>query len=178
MTSYTSSSLTLRAVLKEAVSRLRMGVPSGRVAGLTPPAKAMFAAASASKALTVVVVPSDADVEVFTSDARFFLAALEGLTDVDVERAVLPFPSHEVDPYRGLAPHFDIASARARTLHALATGKARLVIASAQALLPRLSAPDRFVDGGPVARAGRRSLANRSGRRARHRWLYPAGSRR
>ena len=65
-------------------------------------------------------MPSDADVERLTSDARFFLAALEGLSDAEVERVVLPFPSHEVDPYRGLAPHFEIASARARALHALA----------------------------------------------------------
>ncbi len=144
MTSYTSSSLTLRAILKEAASRLRMGVPSGRITGLTAPAKAMFAAASAAKALTVLVVPSDADVEVLTADARFFVAALEGLGDAEVERAVLPLPSHEVDPYRGLAPHFDIASARARALHALASGKAKLVVASAAALLPRMSAPGRL----------------------------------
>ena len=37
-------------------------------------------------------------------------------------RHVLPFPSQEVDPYRGLAPHLEVASARARALHALATG--------------------------------------------------------
>ncbi len=90
------------------------------------------------------MVPTDADVERMTADARFFLAALEGLSDAEVERAVLPFPSHEVDPYRGLAPHFDIASARARALHALRSGTARLVIASAAALLPRLSAPARL----------------------------------
>ena len=54
MSSYTSSSLTLRAVLKSAAGRLGMGVPapsesaSGdrrpRVSGLTAAAKAMFAA--------------------------------------------------------------------------------------------------------------------------------------
>jgi len=146
MTSYTSSSLTLRAVLKDAAARLSMGVPSGRISGLSGPAKAMFAAASASRALTILVAPTDADIETLTSDARFFLAAFEGLTDAEVDRAVLPLPSHEVDPYRGLAPHFDIASARARALHALAAGKARLIIASAAALLPRLSPPNRLID--------------------------------
>jgi transcription-repair coupling factor (superfamily II helicase) len=145
VTTYTSSSLTLRAILKTAGGRLGMGVPSGRVTGLTAPAKAMFAAAAASKAPTVVVVPTDADVESMTSDGRFFLAALEGLGDVEVERSVLPLPSHEVDPYRGLAPHFEIASARARALHALASGSARLIVASAASLLPRVSAPDRLV---------------------------------
>ena len=73
----------------------------------------------------MLVVPTDADVERATRDARFFFAALEGLSDAEVERSVLPFPSHEVDPYRGLAPHFDIASARARALHALSAGAGR-----------------------------------------------------
>jgi transcription-repair coupling factor (superfamily II helicase) len=144
MATYTSSSLTLRSLLKQADSRLGMGVPVPRVTGLTPPARAMFAAASAGRARTLVVVPTDADVETLTADARFFLSALEGLSDAQLERAVLPFPSHEVDPYRGLAPHFDIASARARALHALASGEARLIIASATSLLPRLSTPERL----------------------------------
>ena len=76
-----------------------------------------------------------------TRDARFFFSALEGRSDAEVERAVLPFPSHEVDPYRGLAPHFDIASARARALYALTAGQAQLIIASAAALLPEGQLP-------------------------------------
>ena len=51
-----------------------------------------------------------------------------------------PFPSHEVDPYRGLAPHFDVASARARALHALTHRQCRLVIASARRRSCRASA--------------------------------------
>jgi transcription-repair coupling factor (superfamily II helicase) len=137
--------LTLRAVLKSAAGRLGMGVPAPRVTGLTPSAKAMCAAAAAARTPAILVVPIDADVERMTMDARFFLAALEGLSDSDVERMVLPFPSHEVDPYRGLKPHFDISSARARALHGLASGGARLMIASAAALLPRLSQPDLFM---------------------------------
>jgi transcription-repair coupling factor (superfamily II helicase) len=122
-----------------------MGAPAGRVAGLTSPAKAMCAAVAASRAAAVLVVPNDAEVERMTADARFFFAALEGFSDADVERAVLPFPSHEVDPYRGLKPHFDIASARARALHGLASGTVRLLVASAPALLPRLTPPARLL---------------------------------
>ena len=146
MSTYTSSSLTLRAVLKTAAGSLGMGASTGRVTGLTPSAKAMYAAASALRHRTVLILPTDAEVERMTSDARFFLSALEGLSDAELERVVLPFPSHEIDPYRGLAPHFDIASARARALHALAApGRAvRLIVASAAALLPRVSAPDRL----------------------------------
>ena len=144
MSSSTSTSLTLRALLKTAVGRLGLGVPGRGVSGLTAASKGLFAAAAAGRARSLVVVPTDADVEQLTADARFFLSALEGVSDADAAQTVLSFPSHEVDPYRGLSPHFDIASARARALHALSVGSARLVVASAAALLPRLSAPGRM----------------------------------
>ncbi len=56
-----------------------------------------------------------------------------------------PFPSHEVDPYRGMTPHIGVTSERARALHALAGGSARIVVASAAAVLPRVSAPARLL---------------------------------
>ena len=141
MATFAPTSLTLRALLKTAAGRAGMGVRAAKVTGLTAAAKAMFAAAAAARDHVLLVVPTDADVERMTGDVRFFLTALDGLSDTDAERAVLPFPSHEVDPYRGLAPHMDIASARARALHALTAGTARVVIASAAGLLPRISAP-------------------------------------
>jgi transcription-repair coupling factor (superfamily II helicase) len=88
------------------------------------------------------VVPTDLEIETATNDVRFFLAALEAVPDVVAERVVVPFPSYQVDPYRGMAPHFHVASARARALHAAALGTARVVVASAQALMPRLAAPE------------------------------------
>jgi transcription-repair coupling factor (superfamily II helicase) len=154
MSSSTSTSLTLRALLKTAANRLGLGVPGKGVSGLTPAAKALFAAAAAARDRVVLVAPTDADVEQLTSDARFFLSALEGISDGDAAHVVVPFPSHEIDPYRGLSPHFDIASARARTLHALSTGAARLAIASATALMPRLSPPARFKGAGFTLRSG------------------------
>src|SRR6266851_4566403 len=154
MSSSTSTSLTLRALLKTTAGRLGLGVPGKGVSGLTPAATALFAAAAAVRERVVLVAPTDADVEQLTSDARFFLAALEGVSDADAANLVVPFPSHEIDPYRGLSPHFDIASARARTLHGLSTGTARLVIASATALLPRLSPPARFKATGFTLRSG------------------------
>ena len=60
------------------------------------------------------VVPKDADIESAVSDIRFFLGALEGSADTVVEQQVLPFPSPQVDPYRGFQPHLKVASARAR----------------------------------------------------------------
>ena len=92
VSSYTSSSLTLRAVLKSAAGRIGMGTPANRVAGLTSPAKAMCAAVAASRTPAVLVVANDAEVERMTVDARFFVAALEGVSQADVERAVAPLP--------------------------------------------------------------------------------------
>jgi transcription-repair coupling factor (superfamily II helicase) len=152
MSSSTSTSLTLRALLKTAVSRLKLGVPGRSVSGLTAAGKAFFAAAAAARETVFLIIPTDADAEQLTSDARFFLSALEGLSDADAAQAVLPFPSHEVDPYRGLLPHFDIASARARALYAVSQGKARIVVASGPALLPRLSPLARLRDTGLMLR--------------------------
>src|SRR4029450_527765 len=73
---------------------------------------------------------------------RFSVAALDGASAAALENAVNPFPSLQIDPYRAIAPHFGVASARAAALHAIANGSATVVVASATALLTRLSAPD------------------------------------
>ena len=126
------------------------------MAGLTPAAKALAAVAlaRAGTGVTLLVVPTDKDVDQLTGDARFFYGALEGASDAEVDRAVLPFPSLQIDPYRGMTPHFRVAAARARALHAAATGSARLVIASAAALLPRVSAPERLLRASIAIKSG------------------------
>jgi transcription-repair coupling factor (superfamily II helicase) len=91
------------------------------------------------------VVPQDGDLEQACADVTFFFSALEGLTAGAAERAVVAYPSHEIDPYRGLAPHVGVTSARARALHGVARGSARVVVASAAALLPRVSPPARML---------------------------------
>jgi transcription-repair coupling factor (superfamily II helicase) len=141
-----STSLSLQALLKAAVARSGMSVPTSRIAGLTQAAQALAVAGAGSRTATVLlVVPGDADVDRMTSDVRFFVAAIEGLSHSAVEQVVLPFPSLQIDPYRALAPHFRVASARARALHALASGTSRVVVASAAALLPRVSPPARLL---------------------------------
>ena len=99
--------------------------PARAVSGLTASAKALFVAAAAQArphGVVLYVVPSDGDLEETCADVSFFLAALEGLSPAAAERAVLPFPSHEVDPYRGMAPHIGVTSVRARALYAIAHG--------------------------------------------------------
>jgi transcription-repair coupling factor (superfamily II helicase) len=104
--------------------------------------------------VTLLVVPTDRDVEQMTSDARFFYGALEGASAAAVEQAVLPLPSIQVDPYRGMTPHFRVAAARARALHAAASGTVRLIVASAPALLPRVSPHERLLRASIELRAG------------------------
>ena len=153
----TTASLTLRALLHDAAARAGLGGGSssgGSISGLTPPAQALAAAVLAGGGPLVLVVPGDADVDGMAADARFFLTGLEGLARGDAERGVLPFSSPEVDPYRGMAPHLDVASSRARALAALALGQARMVVASAGSLLPRLSPPDRLLRAAVDLRLG------------------------
>jgi len=145
--SIATSSLNLRALLKTAIARSGLDTQSRMVSGPGAAAKALLVAAAAHdrpKGVVLFVVPSDVDIDQATTDVGFFLASLEGLSSASVDRAILPFPSHEVDPYRGLAPHVGVTSARARALHGLANGSARVVIASAPALLPRVSTPPRL----------------------------------
>ena len=143
--SLAATSLSLRALFKGAVSAAGLGAVMPVTSGLSPSAQALAVATSAAAAPTLVVLPTDVEVEQMVGDARFFYGALQGAGEINLGRAVLPFPSPEVDPYRGIAPHLDVASARARALTALAQGTARLVIASAPALLPRVSSASRVL---------------------------------
>ncbi len=125
------------------------------VTGLVPPARALYFASRSTRDRTLVVlVPRDADIDPLTGDIRFFLAALEGMSDRAVDQAVLPFPSLEVDPYRQIAPHLGVSSRRARALHAAATGTARVIVASADAVLPRLPPPERLLKAAVEIRRG------------------------
>ncbi|MDQ3070767.1 MAG: transcription-repair coupling factor [Acidobacteriota bacterium] len=155
MATYTSSSLTLRALLKGAVTRAGIRPSARRLTGLTPSARAMaIASFAAERSPILVVVPVDADLETAIADTRFFMGALTGLSDDELERTVLPYPSLEVDPYRGMSPHLDVISARARVLYALASSNARIVVASARALLPRVSPQPQILAAGFDLHAG------------------------
>ena len=160
-----TASLAFRSLLKSAVAKADLQRTPPRLSGPTLQVLALHAAAVAQERTVVLVVPTDAEVDQVTSDARFFLSILLGLSPRDIEGAVLPFPSQEVDPYRGLAPHLEVASARARALHALATGTVRIVVASARALVPRLSDPARLAAAGVSLAPGSESAPHDLGER-------------
>ena len=151
----TSTSLNLQALLKTATARTGLDRLHRTVSGLSPSAKALAVAAAAHadpRGVVLVVTASDGELEGLVEDVAFFLSAMEGLSEAACERVVLPFPSHEVDPYRGMSPHGGVLSARARALHALASRSARVVVASAPALLPRVSQPERLLQAAIVLR--------------------------
>ena len=102
----------------------------------------------------MLVVPTDRDVDQVAADARFFVTALQGATDAETERLVLPFPSWQVDPYRGMSPHFRVTAARARALQLAAARQAQLVVASAAALLPKVSPAARILQAALDLRSG------------------------
>ena len=140
----TAPSLALRSLLTGVLRETGLQSPLQRVSGATPPVRALAVAAGSKRfaeGTILVVVPTDADIENTVGDVCFFLSVLEGSAGAVVETQVLPFPSTQVDPYRGFQPHLKVASARARVLHALATNSARVVVASAPALLTKLPEP-------------------------------------
>jgi transcription-repair coupling factor (superfamily II helicase) len=152
----TTPSLTLRSILGRAVSQARLDHVAPVVAGLTASAKALAAAGLARSrgGATLVVVPTEAEVERFTADLRFFYSGLEAASDAAMDHAILPLPAIQVDPYRGMTPHFRVAAGRARALHAAAAGTARVIVASAAALLPRVSSPARLLATSVELRVG------------------------
>jgi transcription-repair coupling factor (superfamily II helicase) len=137
-------SLALRSLLTGVLRETGLQSPTRRLSGASAPVRA-FAIAAAAKRLSegtiLVVLPTDADIDNAVGDICFFLGVLEGSADAVVSQQVLPFPSTQVDPYRGFQPHLKVASARARVLHALAVGLARVVVASAPALLNKVPDP-------------------------------------
>ncbi len=150
----TGTSLALQASLRSAAALAGLGGPARSLAGLSASARGFAAAASATDAPVVVIVPGAADVEQMVADSSFFLGSLTAASAHELRHQVLPFPAHEVDPYRGLAPHFDVAAARGRALHGLASGTVRVLVAAAAALLPRVGPPDRLLAAGARLVAG------------------------
>jgi transcription-repair coupling factor (superfamily II helicase) len=149
-------SLTLRSLLARAVAAAGLDRAAPVTAGLTAASKALAIAglARSRPGVTVVVAPTDTEADQLAADIRFFYGGLEGASDAAVDRAVLSLPGLQVDPYRGMTPHFRVAAARARGLHAAVSGSARIIVASAAALLPRSSPPERMLQASVDLKVG------------------------
>ena len=112
-------------------------VGPGRISGLMGPARALVAAYLASRNAdpTLFVTADERRVSIAVSDITAFLRMLGD------QREVLSLPAVAVDPYRGVAPHFEVSSARTRALIALAQRRNVVVVASAPAILYRTAQP-------------------------------------
>ncbi len=144
--SISTPSLTLRSILARAVATAGLDRTVPITAGLTASSKALAVAgwARSRPGVTVVITPTDTDAEQLAADIRFFYGGLEAASDAAIEQAVLHLPALQVDPYRGMTPHFRVSAARARALHGAISGSARIIVASAAAMLPRMSPPERM----------------------------------
>ena len=107
----TATSLTLRALFSQAAAKAALDRSAPITAGLTPQAQALAAAVASrtSTGVTLLIAPTDKDVEQLTADARFFYGALEeimtgwllGELEADVaeaERAVVDIVCGGLDP--------------------------------------------------------------------------------
>ena len=117
----TTTSLALQSLLLNASAPDGLVPCCPRVTGLAGSARRLPRPRRpiAQKGMPVLFVVADRPgIDDAVDDTRFFLQALEGLTDADVERVVLPFPSLQVDPVSWPGAAFRATSARAQALHA------------------------------------------------------------
>ncbi len=88
-----------------------------------------------------VIAPSNPEAQNLAQELQFYL---DLLSPSPIE--VMHFPGFEVDPYRGLSPHPEVAAARARTLWQTLQDGPRVLVASIRAASIRLHNPERFLN--------------------------------
>jgi transcription-repair coupling factor (superfamily II helicase) len=123
-------------------AQLRSGARVVTISGPSGGARALaIAAAIIAEARNAAVFTStNLEAENLAQELRHFLELLSPSPP-----SVIHFPSLEVDPYRGLSPHPEIAAARAQALWQLIQDDTRILVASARALAVRLHSPQRFL---------------------------------
>jgi transcription-repair coupling factor (superfamily II helicase) len=125
------------------VSRcLKSGAQAFSIAGPTGGAKALAIAHAilAAPQSVMVLAPTGAAAQTLADELRFFL----GLFAARPPR-VIHMPSPEVDPYRGLSPHPDVAAARAQALWQLLQAEATVCVTSVHSAALRLHPPQHFL---------------------------------
>ncbi|MDR0843109.1 MAG: transcription-repair coupling factor [Acidobacteriota bacterium] len=135
------------AVLRQLGTRLAAGDRVFALAGTTGGAKAL----SLAKAILsenrsyAVIVPSSADSRSLAEELEFYCRLL-----FPAPPEIIHLPGFEVDPYRGMSPHPEIAAARARALWQLLDSeqgdRRKVLVTSARAAAIRLHAPERFLN--------------------------------
>jgi transcription-repair coupling factor (superfamily II helicase) len=129
--------------LQQLAARLNEGARVLRLSGTAGGAKGLAIAKAilSENRSTVVLVPSNAEAQKLSQELRFYVDLLS-----PNPMEIVHLPSLEVDPYRGLSPHPEIAAARSRALWQLLQDGPKVLIASASAAATRLHSPQRFLN--------------------------------
>ena len=138
--------------IARAAPHLRAGAGRIRVSGLTPTAKALYAALLHRAAgVPLILVVSD------NRAAETVLPVLQAfceLTGAADPAAVVNLPCYDVLPYENLSPHPEIQEQRAIALWKMATGAASIVVTPVCATAMRMRPPDFYAGLARVIRRG------------------------
>ncbi|MBN2337120.1 MAG: transcription-repair coupling factor [Acidobacteria bacterium] len=123
---------------------LSRGEGSITVSGAAGGAKALVLAGAALRGRRplAVITPSGTEAQTLAEELRFYLELL-----APAPPEVVHLPDLEVDPYRGLSPHPEIAAARARALWRLLQDTPAVLVTSVKAAAVRMHSPERFLAG-------------------------------
>ena len=131
------------AVLGAMCARLKEGIRAFTMCGAAGGAKALALAAAimAEARPYAILTPTDTEARNLADEIRFYC----GLFSTSPPE-VTYLPGFEVDPYRGLSPHPEIAVARTRAIRQLLNDEPGVLVASVRAATARLHAPERFLN--------------------------------
>jgi transcription-repair coupling factor (superfamily II helicase) len=129
-------------VLRELGTRLAEGVRVFALSGATGGAKALALAKAvlAEDRSYAVITPSASDARSLAEELEFLLRLLS-----PAPPEVVHLPGFEVDPYRGMSPHPEIAAARAFAIRRLLDDGRKVLVASGRSAATRLHSPERFL---------------------------------
>jgi transcription-repair coupling factor (superfamily II helicase) len=129
--------------LRQLAARLDEGIRVLTVSGTAGGAKALAIAKVilTENRPTAVIAPSSVEAQNLARELRFYLDLLAS-TPIEI----IHLPSLEVDPYRGLSPHPEIAAARAKAIWQILQDGPKVLVASVRAASVRLHAPERFLN--------------------------------
>jgi transcription-repair coupling factor (superfamily II helicase) len=129
--------------LRQLAARLDEGTRVLTVSGTAGGAKALAVAKAilSVNRSTAVIAPSNVEAQSLAQELRFYL---DLLASSPIE--IIHLPSLEVDPYRGLSPHPEIAAARARAIWQILQDGPKVLVASVRAASVRLHEPERFLN--------------------------------
>jgi transcription-repair coupling factor (superfamily II helicase) len=129
--------------LQQLADRLARGSRVLTVTGAAGGAKPLTIAKAilAENGSAAVIAASNAEAQTFAKELRFYLDLLS-----ENPVGITHLPGLEVDPYRGLSPHPEIAAARAKAIWELLQEGRRVLVTSIQAASVRLHAPHRFLN--------------------------------